>query len=99
MKHLKLYTQYIKESIKFENTKNFQIGDIVICIDNSSTISDYNYSKYLKMNNIYQIENIKKFDDCEPIEQLKLVNVRRYWEPNRFRLAAPEEIITKKYNL
>ena len=88
--------KYIKT---FENMENFKIGDYVICINNYSGISDIDYGKYLKINSIYKIENIEDFDDCEPIVQLKLVNVSHYWEPNRFRLATPEEITAKKYNL
>ena len=55
---IKKYLQHIKEN----NTRNFRVGDIVVCIDNSD------YEKYLKIN------DIEYFKTDKSLHQIKLVN-------------------------
>ena len=61
---IKKYLQHIKEN----NTRNFRVGDIVVCIDNSD------YEKYLKINDISEINDIEYFKTDKSLHQIKLVN-------------------------
>jgi len=85
--------KYIKS---FEDV-NFNIGDIVICVDNS----EYEYS--LTLNKIYVVENLDDiFIYVKNDKNIKDSNFKKY----RFRTPTPEEIeqykltlVVKKYNL
>lgn len=90
---IKKYLHYIKEE---NHTEDFQIDDVVICIDGDT-------EQHIVLNNAYKIENKRSaFSD----DQIKLFDVEFHWYVNRFRLATSEEredyIIKKtsnKYNL
>ena len=81
---MKRYLQYIKEN----NTKNFRVGDIVVCI------SEDKLDKLLVLGNSYKVEEIRMaFSDW----QIKLFGVDFYWYTDGFRFATPEEV--KKFEI
>lgn len=71
--------------LKYFEKENFKTGDTVICID------DFISSGGLKKGDFYEVKDINTYGN------LRVNN--RYWYPTRFRLATPEEIQAKKYNL
>lgn len=92
MKYIKLYEIYKRV--------NFEINDIVICIDT-------NGAKELTMNNAYKIKDINLNNEGQVLLFEKFPEkASTYWFSSRFRLATEEEIedymmknTAKKYNL